>query len=63
MNVRPRGSVKYEFDEGKMNIRFNAVEIVKPSRIDLDPVRAFQSSKALKRKEKVDKIVKAYPFN
>ena len=63
INVRPRGSVKYEFDGGKMNIRSNAGEVVKPSGIDLDPARAFQSAKARKRKEKVDKIVKAYALD
>ena len=60
INQRPTGSVKYEFDGRQMQIRSNAGEIVKPSGKDLDPVRAIQNHKARKRKEKVDRIKKAY---
>ena len=60
INVRPSGSVKYEFDGGKMQIRSNAGEVVNPSGQDFDPVRGFQRYNAKKRKEKVDKIVRAY---
>lgn len=60
MNIRPRGSVKYEFDGKQMHIRSNAGEVVTPSGQDLDPVRAIQRHKARKRQQKVDKIMQAY---
>jgi len=60
INMRPPGSVKYEFDGKKMHIRSNAGEMVKPSGYDFDPVRAIQRHKARKRQEKIDKILKAY---
>jgi hypothetical protein len=60
INMRPNGSVSFEFDGRRMNARSNAGEMVKPSGIDLDPVRAFQGYNAAKRQEKVNKIIKAY---
>ena len=60
MNIRPRGSVRYEFNGNRMHIRSNAGEVVKPSGHDFDPVRAIQRYKAKKRQQKVDKIMKAY---
>ena len=60
INMRPRGSVKFEFDGRRMNARSNAGEMVRPSGMGLDPVRAFQGYNAAKRQEKVNKIIKAY---
>ena len=60
INMRPNGSVSFEFDGRRMNARSNAGEMVKPSGMDLDPVRAFQGYNAAKRQEKVNKIIKVY---
>lgn len=60
INIRPNGSVSFEFDGRRMNARSNAGEIVKPSGMYLDPVRAFQGYNAAKRQEKVNKIIKVY---
>lgn len=49
MNIRPYGSVKYEFDGKQMHIRSNAGEVVNPTGQDFDPVRAIQRHKARKR--------------
>ena len=63
INMRPSGSVRFEFDGERMNARSNAGEMVTPSGLDLDPVRAFQGYKAAKRQEKVNKIIKAYEMD
>lgn len=60
MNIRPYGSVKYEFDGKQMHIRSNAGEVVNPSEQDFDPVRAIQRHKARKRQRKVDEIIRIY---
>lgn len=60
MNIRTRGSVKYEFDGKKMHIRSNAGEIANPSGQDFDPVRAIQRYKARKWQRKVDEIIRIY---
>ena len=60
INMRPPGSVKYEFDGKQMHIRSNAGEMVRPSGNDFDPVRAIHRRKARKRQAKIDKIIKAY---
>lgn len=63
INMRPRGSMKFEFDGRRMNARSNAGEMVTPSGKDFDPVRAFQGYNAAKRQEKVNKIIKAYEMD
>lgn len=63
INMRSRGSVKFEFDGRRMNARSNAGEMVTPSGMDLDPIRAFKGYKAAKRQEKVNKIVKVYELD
>lgn len=63
LNMRPIGSVEFEFDGRRMNARSNAGEMVRPSGIDLDPVRAFQRHNAAKRQAIVNKIVKAYEMD
>ena len=60
LNMRPIGSVKFEFDGRRMNARSNAGEMVRPSGMDLDPVRAFQRHNAAKRQEIINKIVRVY---
>ena len=60
INMRPSGSVKFEFDGRRMNARSNAGEMVTPSGKDFDPVRAFQRHNAAKRQEKLNKIVRVY---
>ena len=60
LNMRPIGSVEFEFDGRRMNARSNAGEMVRPSGIDLDPVRAFQGYNAAKRQKAINKIMKAY---
>ena len=71
-----RYATSVDFSNGKVNAVTDATSIsqnanytgvkgvgfVKPSNIDLDPVRSYRSYKAKKRKEKVDKIKRAYGY-
>lgn len=63
LNMRPIGSVMFEFDGRRMNARSNAGEMVRPSGMDLDPVRAFQRHNAAKRQEIVNRIVRVYEMD
>jgi len=56
INQRPAGSVKYEFTGKNLQIISTGGEIVVPSGIEMDPIRARNR----RRYERTVKLMKAY---
>lgn len=60
INVRPAGSTKFMHESGKMWVQPTGGEVVNPSGMDFDPVRAIRNYRLEKRRKKLKQILDAY---